>query len=68
MNAANELRRTLRVLRKMWPASEAKQLAHFEQAIDFADERWREPLPAQEPAALAVNFAQGKPQGAEGGK
>lgn len=68
MNASNELRRTIRVLRKMWPSSEARQLDHFEQSIEFAEERWKEiSAAAVEVPALAVNFAQEKPQ-SEGGK
>lgn len=67
MNAANELRRTIRVLRKMWPASQAQQLAHFERSIDFAEERWTEleAASAQTGEVLAVNFAQAKPEGAQ---
>jgi hypothetical protein len=64
MEAFKEIQKTIRLLRKLWPASQKQQLDHYEEAVSSARITWQtRPSDGGEPAP--VNFT---PQNPEAGK
>jgi hypothetical protein len=60
MEASKEILRTIRLLRKFWPASQKPQLDHYEEAVSTARIHWQ-----AKPAKAPANFT---PRSPEAGK
>jgi hypothetical protein len=64
MEASKEILRTIRLLRKFWPASQKPQLDHYEEAVSTARIHWQS-KPSDGGATAPVNFT---PRSPEAGK